>query len=94
MWAWKKVSLIQATPNTEKIATMPALNTAPLEMSPGLTLQRIRMMAPAISIIIWITRFMESGPVLPPISNTGRREASAPSTTTAAMAAKKIQVDQ
>ncbi|MNR19614.1 hypothetical protein D3C85_1364180 [compost metagenome] len=94
MWAWKKVSLIQATPNTEKMATMPALKTAPLAISPGLTLQRIRMMAPAISIIIWITRFMESGPVFSLMVNTGRNPSLAPSNTTAAMAAKKIQVDQ
>ena len=94
MCAEKKVSAIQATPKTAKIAVIPALNTDPLLTSAGFTLQKIRMKAPATSIAIWMTRFIDRAEVLPSTSKVGRKFSNAPRATTVAMPAKKIQVDR
>jgi len=95
MWAPKKVSAIQATPKTLKMATMPALKTVVLGTSVVFTLQASMITAPATSISIWITRFMLSGFRSPlAFGKLGRRPSKAPITTTRAIVAKKIQVAQ
>ena len=58
------------------------------------TLQTISMIAPAVSIRIWIARFIDRLVVLPATSKVGRKPGKAPSSTTVAMAAKKSQVAQ
>ena len=54
------------------------------------------MTAPARSMIIWMTRFIDRGSAAPPfpVGNFGRSAVEVPRTTTTRMAEKKIATDR
>jgi len=87
-FASNTVSAIQATPNTATTAIMPARNTSFLAIDIGLVLVKMMMMAPAISMNIWIVSTIDSG--LP--ATSGRTLLDAPSSATIAIAPTKIHI--
>ena len=95
IWDWKNVSAIHATPKTENTAVMPALNTGVDAIFLVSTLQLRRMMAPATSMTIWITRFIDTGLSSPSSPGTsGRRNSKAPRRTTQAIATRKTTTER